>query len=99
MYSSLTEGLGNDNSFHSLSHGAGRPFSRTEAKKRHNADEFEAHMGHRDILHYGLATDETPFAYKDIEEVIGLQEGVLLNRVARLEPKVVVMGGKSDDGD
>jgi len=32
----LVEGLGNTDSLNSYSHGAGRPFSRTEAKKRHD---------------------------------------------------------------
>ncbi len=88
----LTDGLGNAESMFSSSHGAGRPYSRTEAKRRHNKDKFDARM--EDIIHYGLAADETFMAYKDIEEVLSVQDGVLLERVASLQPKVVIMGGK-----
>ena len=38
-------------------------------------------------------------AYKNIEMVIGLQAGVLVEVVAKMTPKVVIMGGMSDDGD
>ena len=56
-------------------------------------------MTRHDILHRGLSPDETLHAYKDIEEVMAVQDGVLVRRVARLTPKVVLMGGESDDGD
>ncbi len=95
----LTKGLGNPDSLFSSSHGAGRPHSRTQAKKEHKQDEFAEHMKENDILHFGLNTDETYQAYKDIDEVIAVQEGILLETVATLDPKVVIMGGKADDGD
>ncbi len=95
----LVRGLGNVQSLHSSSHGAGRWFSRTEAKRRHDEAAFHRHMAALDILHFGLEPDETFQAYKDIEMVIGLQEGVLVEVIARMTPKVVLMGGKSDDGD
>lgn len=95
----LVRGLGNVESLHSSSHGAGRWFSRTEAKRRHDEDAFRQHMAALDILHFGLEPDETFQAYKDIEMVIGLQEGILVEVIARMTPKVVLMGGKSDDGD
>jgi tRNA-splicing ligase RtcB len=95
----LVRGLGNAESLHSSSHGAGRWFSRSEAKRRHDEDAFVKHMAELDILHFGLEPDETFLAYKDIEMVIGLQEGILVEVVAKMTPKVVIMGGKSDDGD
>ncbi|MDH5507718.1 MAG: RtcB family protein, partial [Anaerolineae bacterium] len=95
----LVTGLGNADSLNSSSHGAGRPYSRTEAKRQHNNDGFLKHMKERDILFYGIETDETYQAYKDIETVMDVQDGVLVSRVAKLEPKVVIMGGKADDGD
>jgi tRNA-splicing ligase RtcB len=95
----IVQGLGNPDSVYSSSHGAGRPFSRTQAKLQHNAVNFETHMTERGVLYAGIAPDETFMAYKDIEEVMAVQDGVLLKRVARLEPKIVLMGGKSDDGD
>lgn len=92
-FSYLTDGLGNPESMYSSSHGAGRPHSRTEAKKRHDQNLFDTHMQTDDILHYGLASDETFMAYKDIEEVLSVQDNILLRRVASLQPKVVIMGG------
>ena len=56
-------------------------------------------MATNDILHFGLAPDETFLAYKDIEMVMALQEGILIEPVARITPRVVIMGGQSDDGD
>ncbi len=95
----LVRGLGNEASLQSSSHGAGRWFSRTEAKRRHDERTFVDHMARRDILHFGLEPDETFLAYKDIEMVIELQKGTLIDVVARMTPKVVIMGGRSDDGD
>ncbi|HAJ37434.1 MAG TPA: RtcB family protein [Chloroflexi bacterium] len=95
----LVRGLGNAESLQSSSHGAGRWFSRNEAKRRHDEDAFRQRMAALDILHFGLEPDETFLAYKDIEMIIGLQEGILVEVIARMTPKVVIMGGKSDDGD
>ncbi|KAA3646422.1 MAG: RtcB family protein [Chloroflexi bacterium] len=95
----LTVGLGNQESMQSSSHGAGRPFSRTEAKKRHDQAAYKDALQKNDVLHFGVAQDETYQAYKDIEDVIAAQEGVLVNTVAKMYPKVVIMGGKVDDGD
>ena len=94
----LVEGLGNGESLQSSSHGAGRPFSRTEAKRRHDEAYVRTWMREKDILTFGLAADETLMAYKDIEHVMSLQTE-LVKPVARMLPKVVIMGGKSDDGD
>ena len=95
----LTLGLGNADSMESSSHGAGRPFSRTEAKKRHDQTAYEDAVKNNDVLHFGVAQDETYQAYKDIEDVIAAQEGKLIKTVAKMYPKVVIMGGKADDGD
>ena len=75
----LVRGLGNTASLNSSSHGAGRWHSRTEAKRQHNEARFQKHMAANDILHFGLSPDETFMAYKDIEMVIGLQTGVLID--------------------
>ncbi len=95
----LVRGLGNAESLYSSSHGAGRWHSRSEAKRQHDEARFQRHMAANNILHFGLAPDETFMAYKDIEMVIGLQDGVLIEPLARMTPRVVIMGGQSDDGD
>jgi tRNA-splicing ligase RtcB len=95
----IVKGLGNEDSLNSSSHGAGRPYSRTEAKKRHDATAFKKRMEELDIRYVGVAPDETLFAYKDIDRVMRLQEGITVDTFARMMPVAVVMGGRSDDGD
>ena len=99
-HSFLVEGLGNPLSLNSSSHGAGRPFSRTEAKRRYNQEEYDAKVD-PNILMFGVAQDETFMSYKDIDRVISVQDGVLVKVVARMSPQIVIMGGnqRSDDGD
>lgn len=95
----VVRGLGNEASLKSSSHGAGRWHSRSQAKREHNETRFQEHMATNDILHFGLAPDETFMAYKDIEMVMAQQAGVLVEPLARMVPRVVIMGGQSDDGD
>lgn len=95
----IVEGLGNTDSLNSSSHGAGRHRSRTASKKMHDEQAYQKHMRKNDILNYGVEPDETFLAYKDIERVMSIQEGVLVRTIARMFPVVVIMGGKSDDGD
>ncbi|MCB0061748.1 MAG: RtcB family protein [Caldilineaceae bacterium] len=95
----VVRGLGNAESLNSSSHGAGRWHSRSQAKREHDESRFQKHMTTNDIMHFGLAPDETFLAYKDIEMVMGLQAGVLVEPIARMTPRVVIMGGQSDDGD
>jgi len=94
----LVIGKGNEASLRSSSHGAGRPFSRSVAKARHNEEFVTEWMKEHDVITFGLAPDETVMAYKDIERVMNLQSD-LVTVVAEMEPKVVLMGGESDDGD
>ena len=90
----IVEGLGNLNSLRSSSHGAGRPFSRKEAKQRHVQEQYEEHMDDLHILTSGVSPDETFMAYKDIERVIALQEGILVRVIAKMWPEIVIMGGR-----
>jgi RNA-splicing ligase RtcB len=66
----IVRGLGNEQSFHSCSHGAGRRMSRTEARKTFSvADHVEATKGiecrkDADVI------DETPMSYKSIDAVM-----------------------------
>lgn len=94
----IVSGKGNADSINSASHGAGRPFSRTEAKRRHDAGFVSDWMTANDIMTFGLAPDETLMAYKDIDAVIAAQSD-LVRIVATMIPRVVIMGGQSDDGD
>jgi len=96
----LVRGKGNPDSWFSASHGAGRPYSRSEAKRRFDAAAFNEHMHNNGITYAGVASDETVAAYKDIHKVIEAQSD-LVEVTAIMYPKVVVMGGTvvTDDGD
>jgi tRNA-splicing ligase RtcB len=94
----LVEGLGNTYSLESSSHGAGRPFSRTEAKKQYKENFITTAMNALKIDRYGVAPDEAFTAYKDIDMVMEAQKS-LVKPIAKMYPQIVIMGGKSDDGD
>ncbi len=97
----LTIGKGNEDALWSCSHGAGRTKSRRQAKDDFNEDLHNKVIGEKNVLAIGVNKDESFQAYKNIEDVMALQEGILLDTVAKLEPSVVIMGGgrSSDDGD
>jgi tRNA-splicing ligase RtcB (3'-phosphate/5'-hydroxy nucleic acid ligase) len=96
----LVIGKGSRDAWDSASHGAGRPYSRSEAKRRFDPAAFHRHMRAAGITHRGVAPDETVAAYKDIGKIIEAQSD-LVEVTAVMLPKVVVMGGHlaSDDGD
>jgi tRNA-splicing ligase RtcB len=97
----LVEGKAGRDSLWSSAHGAGRISSRTQAKKDHDAEAYKKFVKEKDILTIRVAKDETYQSYKDIGRVMELQEGELVETVAEMKPRVVVMGGGrgSDDGD
>jgi len=96
----LVSGKGNIDSYQSASHGAGRITSRRLARKQFNPGTFNRYMHERAITHHGIAPDESVSAYKNINEVMDAQSD-LVEIVATLRPRVVVMGGEilADDGD
>lgn len=57
-------------SFNSAPHGAGRRFSRTEARKRYTMDDFDKAMVGIEHRRNDVLLDELPAAYKDIDEVM-----------------------------
>ena len=84
-------------SFSSTCHGAGRAMSRTKAKKVMSGDELVRSLGSQGIelapAHLRLLSEEAPYAYKDVSEVVRGCEGAGLSRiVARLRPVGVVKG-------
>lgn len=66
----IVSGLENPLSYHSAPHGAGRRFSRTEARKRFTMEDFEKEMKGIECRHSKELIDELPGAYKDINEVM-----------------------------
>jgi len=91
-FSYIVEGLGNPQSFHSCSHGAGRKMGRKEAGRKLSLEEEQAKMA--GIVH-GLRTvgdlDEAPGAYKDIDEVME-QQSDLVKILVRLKPLGSIKG-------
>ncbi|MCP3685133.1 MAG: RtcB family protein [bacterium] len=88
----LVEGFGNEEYLNSSSHGAGRVSAPSKVIENYDAKRVEAHYAKHNILRHGVAKCETLFAYKDIERVMSLQSE-LVKPIARMFPRVVVMGG------
>jgi len=73
----IVRGLGNEDSFESCSHGAGRKMSRNEAKRTFTVqDHVKATQGIECRKDEGVI-DETPAAYKDIDQVMRAQEDLV----------------------
>jgi tRNA-splicing ligase RtcB (3'-phosphate/5'-hydroxy nucleic acid ligase) len=87
----IARGLGNSESFHSCSHGAGRAMSRTAALKTFTVEDHQkATEGvYCDKTHGVL--DETPGAYKDIDAVMESQRD-LVEPVIKIKQLVCVKG-------
>ena len=66
----IVSGLENILAYASAPHGAGRRFSRTEARKRFTMEDFEREMKGIECRHSKELIDELPQAYKDIDEVM-----------------------------
>jgi tRNA-splicing ligase RtcB len=93
-HSYIVEGLGNQESFMSCSHGAGRKMSRSAAIKNLNIDEERNKLDTQGILHAIRGKDdldEAPGAYKSIDEVMASQTD-LVKIVHTLTPLAVVKG-------
>lgn len=66
----VVKGLGNPLSFNSAPHGAGRNFSRTEARRRYTMEDLEKSMEGKEWRKTDAFIDELPQAYKDIDLVM-----------------------------
>lgn len=66
----IVEGLGNEDSFHSCSHGAGRTMSRTKAKATFTLEDHMKATEGVECRKDADVIDETPAAYKDIDQVM-----------------------------
>lgn len=94
-YSYLVEGLGNEESFNSCSHGAGRRYSRTKAKDKFSVEKVMNDLKSSKVVlgkHKKKdVAEESRFAYKDIEEVMN-QQLDLIKPVKKLKTIGVVKG-------
>lgn len=87
----IVRGLGNDASFQSASHGAGRAMSRTQARKTFTADDLAAQTAGVECRKDAGVVDEIPSAYKDIDTVMAAQTD-LVEIVAHLKQVICVKG-------
>jgi tRNA-splicing ligase RtcB len=87
----IVRGLGNDESFHSCSHGAGRAMSRNEAKRRFTTADHEKATAGVECRKDEDVIDETPAAYKNIEDVMNAQSDLV--EIAHTLRQVVCVKG------
>jgi tRNA-splicing ligase RtcB (3'-phosphate/5'-hydroxy nucleic acid ligase) len=89
----LVRGRGNPASLNSAAHGAGRQMSRTKALESITRTMRDQYLRDKGVTLLGGGLDESPQAYKSINDVIAAQTD-LVDIVARFRPRVVLM---SDD--
>lgn len=93
----VLRGVPNNPAFFSAAHGAGRVMSRRKAKQRRGGREVRSDLETEGIEirpgSVALLSEEAPYAYKDVDEVVEVCERAgLATRVARLRPLGVVKG-------
>jgi len=87
----IVRGLGNAESLHSASHGAGRKMSRGEAKRQFSVKDLAEQTAGVECRKDGGVLDEIPGAYKPIEQVMEYQKD-LVEVVAELKQVLCVKG-------
>ena len=87
----IVRGLGNAESFHSCSHGAGRVMSRTQARNSITLKQHREATAHVECRKDAGVIDESPAAYKPIEAVMAAQSD-LVEVVHTLRQVVCVKG-------
>jgi tRNA-splicing ligase RtcB len=87
----IVRGLGNEQSFHSCSHGAGRAMSRTEARRRFSVADHQAATSGIECRKDQEVIDETPMAYKPIDLVMHAQRDLV--EIAHTLRQVVCVKG------
>lgn len=66
----VVSGRGNPVALRSAPHGAGRQYSRSQARKQFTQTDLEQAMGDIEYRHTAAFIDEIPSAYKDIDQVM-----------------------------
>lgn len=87
----IVRGLGNEESFQSASHGAGRRMSRGKAKERFTKEDAERQLDGVECKKDRSIFDELPGAYKNIEQVMANQSD-LVEIIAEIKQVVCVKG-------
>lgn len=92
----IVRGKGNIESINSSSHGAGRRMSRRAAFQNITKTERDRYLKERGVTLLGGGMDESPQAYKRIEQVLAAQSD-LVDIVAKFTPKIVLMADEPGD--
>lgn len=87
----IVRGKGDPFSYESCSHGAGRKFSRHEARRRLTMQDFDREMKGVECRRSATLIDELPSAYKDIDQVMEDQKD-LVEVTAALKQIISVKG-------
>lgn len=94
-YSYIAEGLGNEASFYSSSHGAGRQYSRKGAMERFSCEEVIVDLKKNGIIlgksKKSDVAEESRFAYKDIDIVLSNEKDLVIP-IKKLKTVGVVKG-------
>ena len=86
-------GKGNVQALNSASHGAGRLMGRKQALNSITKTMRNNYLRERDVTLMGGDLDESPQAYKPIEQVIAAQTD-LVDLVGKFTPRIVKMDGR-----
>lgn len=89
----LVQGKGKPEAVFSASHGAGRQLSRNQAKKTLDEDDVQRVLKQNGVTLLGGDLDEAPMAYKNIDEVMQMQQD-LVHVVGKFTPAIVRMADK-----
>ncbi len=89
----VVRGKGNQSSLNSAAHGAGRAMGRRQATKSITAPERDAYLARRRVTLLGGGLDESPQAYKRIEEVMAAQTD-LVDILGTFTPRIVKMANE-----
>jgi tRNA-splicing ligase RtcB (3'-phosphate/5'-hydroxy nucleic acid ligase) len=86
-------GLGNTDSVYSAAHGAGRALGRRAAKQQITKTERDRYLKDRHVILLGGGMDESPQAYKNIDDVMNAQSD-LVKPLGRFFPAIVRMASE-----
>jgi tRNA-splicing ligase RtcB len=92
----VVRGLGNVDSLHSASHGAGRKLGRKAAINSLTKGERDRYLEDNGVKLLGGGLDEAPQAYKNIHEVIAAQSD-LVEILGKFTPRIVRMADEAGD--
>jgi tRNA-splicing ligase RtcB (3'-phosphate/5'-hydroxy nucleic acid ligase) len=92
----VVSGRGNAASLESASHGAGRAMGRRQAERSLTREDRDRILAEGNITLIGGGLDESPQAYKSIEDVIAAQSD-LVEVTAKFAPRIVRMDTGSRD--